>query len=354
MTIRVFNGGRPLSDPTFFTAHGFELVEQSVNARTSKEEYIELLKDVDGAMVGTLPLTDAEVLRSCPKLKVLSRSGVGVDSIDLGTATELGILACNTPGVNTTEVADHAMGLLLALTRLIREFDGEVKSGNWSSDPALVRERVSDLRRIAGSTVGIVGFGNIGKAFATRVRGFGPFKILAYDPYIAQTTADLFGVQLVEFKELLTESDFISVHAPSTTESNHLFNSEAFRTMKSSSILVNTARGPIVDGNALYEALVNSEISAAALDVTEVEPIDAQDPLLNLDNLIITPHIATGSPVSAREMSRKQAENVSRVLTGIAPHGIANPEAIKTIAIMRQNDDVRWEGIPDFSTALAL
>ena len=127
MTIRIFNGGRPLSDPTFFTAHGFELVEQSVNARTSKEEYIELLKDVDGAMVGTLPLTDAEVLRSCPKLKVLSRSGVGVDSIDLDVATELGILACNTPGVNTTEVADHALGLLLALTRLIREFDGEVK-----------------------------------------------------------------------------------------------------------------------------------------------------------------------------------------------------------------------------------
>jgi D-3-phosphoglycerate dehydrogenase len=354
MALKVVNCGRPLADKSMFESAGIELVEQQVGALTPKDEYIELLRDADGAMIGTLPLTDVDVLEACSKIKVVSRAGVGVDSIDLPAATRLGILACNTPAVNTTEVADHAMAQLLALTRMIREFDSVVKAGKWSTATQEVRALAPGLKRIAGSTVGIVGLGNIGKGFASRVRGFGPFRIVAYDPYIPQTAADLFGVELVDFDELLTVSDFITVHAPATDETNHIFSTDAFKRMKPSAILINCARGPLVDPEALHVALTSGEITAAALDVTEQEPIDAEDPLLGLDNLIITPHIAAGSPVTAVEGGRRQAENVLMVLTGEAPHGLANPEVIKAIAVMRATDPGRWEGVPDFSTALQL
>ncbi len=354
MPLKVVNAGRALADPGMFEDAGFELIQQQVGARTPKEEYIDLLRDADGAMIGVLPLTDAEVLEACPKLKVVSRAGVGVDSIDLPAATRLGVLACNTPGVNTTEVADHAMALLLATTRMVREFDSAVKAGRWSSATQETRALSVGLRRIAGSTVGIVGLGAIGRAFATRIRGFGPFRVIAADPYVPQTEADLYGVEVVSLEELLTVSDFITVHTPATEETNHLFSTDAFQRMKPSAVLINCARGPIVDAEALHVALTSGEIAAAALDVTEREPIDAEDPLLGLDNLIITPHVAGGSPVTAVEGSRRQAENVLMVLSGQPPHHIANPEVIKTIAVMRDGDAGRWEGVPDFSTALQL
>ena len=354
MVLKVVNAGRALADTSMFDDAGIELVQQQVGARTAKEDYIKLLRDADGAMIGVLPLTDAEVLEACPKLKVVSRAGVGVDSIDLQAATRLGVLACNTPGVNTTEVADHAMALLLASTRLIREFDSAVKAGRWSTATQEVRALAPGLKRIAGSTVGIVGLGAIGRAFATRIRGFGPFRVIATDPYVPQTEADLYGVELVSLDELLTSSDFITVHTPATAETRHLFSTDAFKRMKPSAMLINCARGPLVDAEALHVALTSGEIAAAALDVTEQEPIDAEDPLLGLDNLILTPHVAGGSPVTAVEGGRRQAENVLMVLTGRAPHHIANPEVIKTIAVMRDGDAGRWQDVADFSTALQL
>ena len=354
MALKVVNCGRALADASMFDGGDFEVVQEQVGARTAKADYIDLLSDADGAMIGVLPLTDAEVLEACPRLKVVSRAGVGVDSIDLPTATRLGVVACNTPGVNTSEVADHAMALLLASTRLVREFDREVKAGRWSSAPQEMRSLAPGLRRIAGSTVGIVGLGNIGSAFAQRVRGFGPYRIVAYDPYVPQTAADLYGVELVSLDELLTESDYVTVHTPATDETHHLFSTDAFRQMKPSAILINCARGPLVDAEALHVALTSGEIAFAALDVTEQEPIDAEDALLGLDNLIITPHVAGASPVTAVEGNRRQAENVAMVLTGQPPHNVANPEVIKTIAVMRAGDAGRWEGIPDFSTALQL
>jgi len=354
MALRVVNCGRPMADASMFESAGIEVVQQQVGALTPKDEYIELLREADGAMIGTLPLTDSDVLEACAQLKVVSRAGVGVDSIDLPAATRLGILACNTPAVNTTEVADHAMAQLLALTRMIREFDAAVKAGKWSSATQEVRALAVGMKRIAGSTVGIIGFGNIGRAFATRVKGFGPFRIVAYDPYIPQTEADLFGVELVSLDELLTSADFVTVHAPATDETHHIIGTDALKQMKPSAILINCARGPLVDPDALHAALTSGEVSAAALDVTEQEPISAEDPLLGLDNLILTPHVAAASPVTAVEGSKRQAENVLMALTGQKPHGLANPEVIKRIAVMRDGDPGRWEGIPDFSTALVL
>ena len=341
----------PYNRVDLFEAAGFEVVEGPVR---STEELIELLQDADGAQVGTMPLTTREVMEACPKLKVVSRMGVGVDSIDLDAATDLGVLACNVPGVNTAEVADHAVAMLLALTRRIPDAVNTTREGAWSGQPELTRDYQRTVRRIGGHTVGVLGFGNIGRAFATRIRGFGPAEIIAYDPYVPQHTADLYGVRLVELDEFLATADYISIHSSATEETRHIINANALSQMKPTAILVNTSRGAVVDGAALADALASGEIEAAGIDVTEVEPIGAEDPLLGLPNCIVTPHLAGFSPVFLEECPIRQAENIILALTGKPPHGLANPEVIKRIAVMRSTDPGRWSGVPDFSTALAL
>ena len=341
----------PYNRVDLFEAAGLEVIEAPVR---STNDLIDLLKDADGAQVGTLPLTSREVLEACPKLKVLSRMGVGVDSIDLDAATELGILACNVPGVNTVEVADHAVAMLLALTRQIPEAVNAQRRGAWEKERGSTHKFQTGVRRIAGHVVGIIGFGNIGRAFATRIRGFGPSSIIALDPYVPQSTADLFGVRLVDSGEFFETVDYVSIHCSATEETRHTVNAEALKKMKSTAIIVNTSRGPVVDGTALAEALHEGEIEAAGLDVTEREPISADDPLLKLPNCIVTPHIAGFSPMFLEECPIKQAENIIHVLQGKAPHGLANPEVIKTIAVMRSTDPGRWSNTPDFSTALNL
>ena len=341
----------PFNRGDLIEAQGFETME---GVCRSEDDLADLLGDADGALVGVMPLTSRSVLERCPKLKVVSRLGVGVDSIDLDAATELGILATNVPGSNTTEVADHAMALMLALTRRVVDAVRTTRDGGWGRDRESMIGLLTGARRIAGHTVGIIGFGNIGRAFATRARGFGPARIIAADPYVDQVTADLYGVQLVPLEELLAEADYVTIHCSATDETRHMINADTLALMKPTALLVNAARGPIVDGAALATALAEGQIEAAALDVTEKEPIDPDDPLLKLPNCIVTPHIAGLSPVFLGECPIRQAENVIRVLTGEMPHGIANPEAIKTIAVMRATEPGRWEGVPDFSTALAL
>lgn len=329
---------------------GMEVIEDEVK---TDQQMADLLREADGALIGTQPLTTREVLEASPKLKVVSRLGVGVDSIDLDAATELGVLVCNVPGVNTTEVADHAVAMLLALTRRLYDSIKTTREGQWSENPQLTGEYQETVRRIAGHTVGIIGFGNIGRAFATRIRGFGPSRILAADPYVSQTTADLYGVQMVDLDMLAQESDYMSVHMSWTDETHHIINAELFEKMKPTALIVNCSRGPLVDETALQVALRDGQIEAAAIDVTETEPVDPESPLLQIPNLIVTPHIAGYSPKFLEECPILQAESVINVLTGSKPHGLANPEVIKTIAVMRSSGDGgRWAGVPDFSTAL--
>ncbi|MCY4095883.1 MAG: C-terminal binding protein [Gammaproteobacteria bacterium] len=318
----------------------------------SEDELIELIGDADGAQVGIMPLTSRYVMESCPRLKVVSRFGVGVDSIDIDAATELGVMVCNVPGSNTTEVADHAVSLLLSVTRRLYDAISSTRKGDWADNPRAMGTYTPTMRRLSGHTMGIVGFGNIGRAFATRIRGFGVSRILAHDPYVNQLAGDLYGVSLVDFDTLLAESDFITIHCSATSETNNLFNAEAFQRMKSTALLVNTARGPIVDEEALADALEKGEIEAAAVDVTRVEPLPTSSRLLSLPNCYVTPHVAAMSEVFVRETAIMQAENIIRVLTGEKPHGLANPEAIKTVAVMRHTEPGRWAGFPDFSTAL--
>ena len=332
-----------------YEAAGADVVE---GACRSEEEMIALLRDADGAQVGIMPLTSRRVLEACPKLKVVSRFGVGVDSIDIEAATELGVMVCNVPGSNTTEVADHAMSLLLSLTRRLYDAIRSTREGAWADNPGAMRAYAPHMRRLAGHTVGIIGFGNIGRAFATRARGFGVSRIVAYDPFVNQLAGDLYGVQLVDLQTLLAESDYISIHCSATDATRHLINADALKAMKPTALLVNTSRGPVVDEEALADALESGEIAAAALDVTEVEPLPSSSRLLALSNCYVTPHVAAMSAVFVAETAVMQAENVIRVLTGEKPHGLANPEVIKTVAVMRQTDPGRWQDFPDFSTAL--
>jgi D-3-phosphoglycerate dehydrogenase / 2-oxoglutarate reductase len=341
----------PWNRVDLFEAAGFDVVQGPCK---TEDDLIDLLTDADGAEVGVMPLTSRRVLEACPKLKVVSRMGVGVDSIDLGAVTELGILACNVPGVNTAEVADHAMAMLLSFTRRIHDAVPTTRDGSWSSDRELTVSYLESVRRIAGHTVGILGFGDIGKAFAQRIRGFGPARIIACDPYVRPSTAEVFGVELMSLEEMLPLTDYLSVHCNATAETRHLINADTLSLMKPTAIIVNTARGPIIDGAALADALAAGTIEAAGLDVTEIEPIEANDRLLTLPNCIVTPHLAGFSPTFLDDCPRMQAENVVNVLTGTAPHGLANPEVIKSIAVMRANHPGRWDGVADFSTALRL
>ncbi len=313
----------------------------------TEDEVIETARDADALLVHLWPLTPRRVLEALPKMKAISRHGVGVDSIDLEGATELGICVCNTPGVNTTEVADHAMALLLSITRCIPMLNAGVKQGWWSDNMGALQAMHDDVTRIAGKVVGIIGLGNIGRAFSTRVRGFSPSKIIASDPYVPQTVGDLYGVQMVDLDTLLAESDFITIHTPSNEETHHLINRETLGKMKPTVVFVNTSRGPVVDEVALNAALENGEIAAAGIDVTDVEPLPADSPLLQQDNLVITPHYAGFSEASKEAGAFRWPDNLVRVLSGRQPHGLANPDVIKTIAVLRSRGDARWDGVPE-------
>jgi D-3-phosphoglycerate dehydrogenase len=337
---------RPPSEITVNVIKKAQIAVEYVSA-DSEEQVIRAAKDADVLLVGTVPHTTRRVMESLPRLKMVGRSGVGLDSVDLAAATELGIVVTNTPGINTSEVADHAMAMLLSITRQIPELRDATKSGMWSDRPREINALRGKLRRIAGNTVGIYGFGNIGRAFATRVRGFGPARIIAHDPYVPQTAADLYGVQLVDLDTLLSESDFVTAHAPATAENNHVFNIGNFRKMKPTAVFINCARGPLVDEAGLQEALETGVIYAAGIDVTEQEPLDAENPLLKLPNLTITPHFAGASDVTASEGARRWGENAVNVLTGKPLHGLGNPDVVKVIAVKRAQGDKRWDGVPD-------
>jgi glyoxylate reductase len=244
-----------------------------------------------------------------PELKVISNYAVGYDNIDVPAATQRAIAVGNTPGVLTDATADLSFALLMAAARRVVEGERYVRGGNWKTwGPSLLLG--SDL---VGATLGIIGYGRIGRAVAKRASGF-DMNILYYDPTIAPGSG-LPGRQ-VDLPSLLRESDFVSVHTPLTAETRHMINREAFQQMKPSAVLVNTARGPVVDPDALYIALRDGQIFAAGLDVTDPEPIPMDSPLLTLDNLIIVPHIASASIRTREQMAVMAAENLIAGLKG--------------------------------------
>lgn len=283
----------------------------------TEDEVIEAAKVADGIINQYAPITK-RVIESLKKCKIIARYGVGVDNVDVEAATEYGIIVANVPDYCIDEVSTHTMALILACARGITLLDRKIRDKKWDFTLA------KPLFRTQGKTLGLFGLGRIAKMVAQKASGFG-FKIIAYDPYISKADN---GIELVEFSKLLSNSDFISIHSPLTDETRHLFGENKLRAMKKTAYLINTARGPIVDEEALYNALKNKWIAGAALDVMEKEPPDWKNLLPKLDNLIITPHISFYSEESYVELKTKVAESVLSVLKGELPRAIVNPQVV--------------------------
>ena len=276
--------------------------------------------EADGILVRSSYIT-REVFEAAPNLKVLGRHGVGLDYIDLQAATEMGIPVVNAPGSNTLAVAEHAIMFMLTLSKRAFEGDKCVRENKFLDG----RYKLS-LLELADKTLGLVGFGRIGQAITKRCLAF-DMDVIAYDPYIDQSVADKYGVKLVDsVNEILEKSDFISLHAPATPENHHMINSEALAKMKDSAFLINTARGALVDEDALCEGLQQGKIAGAALDVFAAEIPDANNPLLQLPNVVLSPHNAALTEESTIRMSRMSSEGVLDVLRGEKPKYLANPE----------------------------
>lgn len=306
---------------------GLDLVKDFCNADVwggelppPREEILQRVQGVDGLLSLLTDKIDGEVMDAAGAgLKVISNYAVGFDNIDVDAATARGIPVGNTPGALTNATADFAFALLMSAARRIPNGDSFVRNGKWKTwGPMLLLG--TDIQ---GATLGLVGFGRIGRAMARRASGF-DMRVIYHDPN-AKPDLDLKATP-VDFETLLAESDFVSLHTPLTPDTRHLIDAEALNRMKRTSVLVNTSRGPVVDMDALYEALRDKRIFAAALDVTDPEPLPSTHPLLTLDNLIIAPHIASASHTARGNMAWMAANNLIAGLEGKQLPNCVNPK----------------------------
>jgi glyoxylate reductase len=282
------------------------------------------VRGIDGLLALLTDKIDAELMDAAgPQLKVISNYAVGYNNVDVEAATERGIAVGNTPGVLTDTTADMAFTLLMAAARRVVEGADYVRAGKWRTwGPTLLLGR--DIHH---ATLGIIGFGRIGRTVARRAQGF-EMQVLFYDPLVSADDPEVerLGARAVDLDTLLARSDFVTVHVPLVDETYHMIGTEALRKMQSTAILINTSRGPVVDPDALYLALVEGEIAYAALDVTEPEPIDMDSPLLSLPNCIIVPHVASASIATRTRMAEIAAENLIAGLRGEPLPAWVNPE----------------------------
>lgn len=290
----------------------------------SRDELLQRVQGVDGLLCLLTDKIDGEVMDVAgEQLKVISNFAVGYDNIDVSAATARKLPVGNTPDVLTDSTADFAFTLMMSAGRRILEGDRYVRDGKWKTWGPMLLLGIE----MRGTTLGLVGFGRIGKAMARRAVGF-DMRVIYYDPSETRQDPDVKATS-VDFETLLEESDFISLHTPLTPDTHHLIDSEALSKMKPSAVLVNTSRGPVVDLDALYEALKSKHIFAAGLDVTEPEPLPVDHPLLTLDNILIVPHIASASKTARDNMSWLAAENLIAGLKGDHLPNCVNPQVYK-------------------------
>jgi len=280
---------------------GFEVILNPYKRKLKPEEIVALASDCDGIIAGVEQITE-EVLRSLPKLKAISRCGVGLDNVDLEAAEKRGILISNTPNAPSQAVAELTIALILNLLRKVSLSDRRVRNGQWKKEMGQL---------ISGKTVGIIGLGRIGKRVTELLKSF-EVKILASEPNPDKKWVRKNKINLVSMDELLKESDIVTLHIPYTEQNRNLINSERLKIMKRGAILINTSRGGLIDEMALYQALKSGHLGGAALDVTEVEPY--QGPLTELDNVIITPHIGSYAVEARIQMETEAAMNLIRML----------------------------------------
>ena len=293
-----------------FDRMGAELILAQVR---EEEELIRVGKEADG-LINQYALLTRRVFENLPKCKVVARYGVGVDSIDLRAATDLGIIIANVPDYCIDEVASHAVAMMLTLTRKTAFFDRKVKSSQWDF------RQGTPIHRIQGKTLGLIGCGKIGFEVAKRISAFG-VKVMAFDPYIQRTGEK---IELTDLETVLRKSDFISIHCPLNDSTQHLIGEQEFKKMERKPLFINTSRGPIVNEKALIQALEEGRISGAGLDVLETEPPDSNNPMLKMENVIFSPHVGFYSEESISELKRRTARNVSDVLRGRWPGSVVN------------------------------
>jgi D-3-phosphoglycerate dehydrogenase len=285
--------------------------ELRVANSASAEDILAVGRDADAILV-TYAKLSGDVLRQLRRCKAIGRFGLGVDNIDIAAAAELGITVTYVPDYCMQEVSDHAMALLLALARKVPQSNALVQAGRWDM-PAVV-----PIHRLAGRVLGLVGFGNIPRALAPKAKAFG-LRVVAHDPNVSQQALAAVGVESMSFDRLLEISDFVSIHAPLLPVTRGLFNAEVFGKMKQGAYLINTARGPLVDEDALLAALESGRLAGAALDVVAVEPLPKESRLIGRDNVILTPHTGFYSVEALDELQTKCAADVARVLSGETP-----------------------------------
>ncbi len=309
-----------------------DLVQNPCSFESSEDDMIEAIGDADAviAQAAYQPFS-RQVLSGLPNCKFIISVGIGYERLDIEAATELGIMAANVPDVYVEEVSDHAMALILACTRRLVEIDRIVKTVGWNAqpDPHIANEVWPKMWRLRDKTLGLIGFGRIPKALVPKAKGFG-LRILVYDPYVEPRVFQDFAVEPSNLDTLLRESDAISVHAPHTKETQHILGAEELKKMKPTACLVNTARGALVDHDALYAALKDGVIAAAAVDVTEPEPLPADSPLLKLDNFIVTAHSAHAYGSANPALSLRPGEEIIRVVRGEWPVGLINHDVKET------------------------
>ncbi len=292
-------------------------------------------RDADALMTSWGIRIDQQIIAGLEKCVVIGVGSVGVDMVDVDAATAAGIVVTNVPDVFIEEVADHTMMLLLACARRVKLMDKMVTEGHWYKG----RPVLNEVPRLWGQTLGLISFGNVARAVARRARAFG-LQILAYDPYVTELKMTGEGVEPVSYSELLQRSDYLSVHPGLNEESRGMLSHDQFKLMKNSASVINCGRGPVIDEGALITALQNGQIAAAGLDVLEKEPPESDNPLMAMDNVILTPHAASATTRMRPETRRRVGREVALALSGKWPMSCVNPTVLPRVELER------WQPYP--------
>ncbi|MEX2701472.1 MAG: glyoxylate reductase [Candidatus Baldrarchaeota archaeon] len=293
-----------------------------------KEVIIEEAKDVDALVTLLTDKIDKEVLDAAKNLKIIAQYAVGYDNIDVEECTRRGIYVTNTPEVLTEATADFTWALILAVARRVVEADKFVRSGEWEKSRTGWHPKMLLGTDIHGKTLGIIGLGRIGTAVARRAKGFN-MKIIYYSRSRKENIEKELGLKYVDLNTLLREADFVSIHVPLTEETYHMIGERELKLMKNTAFLINTSRGKVIDEKALYKALKEKWIAGAALDVFEEEPTPANNPLLELENIVVAPHIASATHETRSRMAEMVAQNLIAYFEGKIPPNLVNPEVLK-------------------------
>ncbi|MCK4847164.1 MAG: phosphoglycerate dehydrogenase, partial [Deltaproteobacteria bacterium] len=295
-----------------------EGIECDVDTKITPEELLERIKDYDALVVRSRTKPNKDILAAASKLKVIGRAGTGVDNVDVAFATKKGIIVMNTPGGNTVTTAEHAISMMMALSRKIPQATASMKKGLWE-------KKKFEGSEVTGKTLGILGVGNIGGVVASRAQGL-KMNVIAYDPYISEEAAERLGITTVTIDELYAKSDYISIHVPFTKETANIVDAGAFKKMKKGVNLINCARGGIVDEQALADAVKEGIVAGAAFDVFSEEPPKADNPLLALDEVIVTPHLGASTFEAQENVAVAVAEQIVEFLqTGSVRNAVNVP-----------------------------